>query len=220
MSFSHYVFDAYGTLFDVHSAAARHRDAIGPRWERLSDLWRTKQLEYTWVHAGMGRRATFAALTEQSLDFAIASVGGVPPGTRAQLLEAYRSLDVYPEVRDVLARLKTRGARLAILSNGDPDMLGRAIECAGLENRFDAVLSVAEAGIFKPAMRVYELATRAFAIDPPAVSFQSSNRWDVAGAKAFGFRTVWVNRTGAPDEYPALPPDIVTRDLSALASEK
>ena len=160
MSFAHYVFDAYGTLFDVHSAAARHRDAIGPDWERLSSLWRQKQLEYTWVHAGMGRHATFAALTEQSLDFAIASMGGVAPGTRARLLEAYRSLEAYPEVKGALAQLKTRGARLAILSNGDPDMLEAAIHSAGLDGAFDAVLSVASAGVFKPAMRVYELATR------------------------------------------------------------
>jgi 2-haloacid dehalogenase len=219
MGFAHYVFDAYGTLFDVHSAAARHRDAIGRDWERLSSLWRTKQLEYTWVHAGIGRHATFAALTEQGLDFAIASVGGVPPGTRARLLDAYRTLDAYPEVKHVLARLQAKGARLAILSNGDPDMLDAAIVSAGLGGVFDAVLSVADAGIFKPAKRVYELATREFAVDPPAISFQSSNRWDIAGGGAFGFRTVWVNRAGAPNEYPELPADVVVEDLTALLAE-
>jgi 2-haloacid dehalogenase len=218
MSFAYYVFDAYGTLFDVHSAAARHRDTIGPDWERLSSLWRQKQLEYTWVHAGMGRHATFAALTGQSLDFAIASMGGVAPGTRARLLEAYRSLEAYPEVTGVLARLKTNGARLAILSNGDPDMLEAAIHSAGLHGAFDAVLSVASAGVFKPAMRVYELATRQFAVEPAAISFQSSNRWDIAGAKAFGFHAVWVNRSAAPDEYPDLSADLIVKDLSALVA--
>jgi 2-haloacid dehalogenase len=216
MRFANYVFDAYGTLFDVHSAAARHRDAIGPRWERLSNLWRTKQLEYTWVHVGMDRPATFADLTEQALDVAIAGVGGVGSGTRARLLEAYRSLDAYPEVKEVLAGLRARGARLAILSNGDPDMLAAAIGSAGLDDIFEAVLSVASAGVFKPSRRVYELATRTFAVEPAAISFQSSNRWDIAGARAFGFHTVWVNRTRAPEEYPALPAHAVVSDLGAL----
>lgn len=216
MRFANFVFDAYGTLFDVHSAAARHRDAIGPQWERLSSLWRTKQLEYTWVHAGMDRPATFAELTEQALDFAIATVGGAAPAVRSRLLEAYLSLDAYPEVKEVLAGLKARGARLAILSNGDPDMLDAAVDSAGLANVFDAVLSVASAGVFKPSRRVYDLATRAFAVEPAAISFQSSNRWDIAGARAFGFHTVWVNRTSAPEEYPALPADAVVSDLAAL----
>lgn len=214
-----YVFDAYGTLFDVHSASARHRDAIGPSWERLSELWRTKQLEYTWVLAAAGRHATFWQVTQEALDYAIAATGGVADGVRAKLLAAYRQLDAYPEVPHVLARLKDGGARLAILSNGDPELLDAAIASAGLGGSFDAVLSVAEAGVFKPSMKVYALATTRFGVEPEAITFVSSNRWDIAGGSAFGFRAVWVNRRGAPDEYPALPPARVLHDLAPLGDE-
>jgi 2-haloacid dehalogenase len=125
-------------------------------------------------------------------------------------------MDPYPEVKEVLGTLKARGARLAILSNGDPDMLEDAVRAAGLQHSLDAVLSVAAAGIFKPASAVYRLATEHFRTQPEHISFQSSNRWDIAGAKAFGFRCVWINRADAPDEYPDLPPDRTARDLRAL----
>ena len=212
----HFVFDAYGTLFDVHSAAARFRDEIGPQADRLSQIWRTKQLEYTWVQAAAGRHGTFRAATEQGLDFAIASIGGVPPGVRAKLLGAYDALSAYPEVAGMLSDLKARGARLAVLSNGDPDMLAAAVGTAGLSALLDDVISVAEAGLFKPAMSVYALCTSRFGIAAQEMSFQSSNRWDVAGARMFGMRTVWVNRTNQPDEYPDYPPDIVRADLRGL----
>lgn len=216
LAFGVYVFDAYGTLFDVHSAAARAKEDIGPAWERLSEIWRAKQLEYTWIHAATGRHATFAELTEQSLDNAIARVGGVPSGVRGRLLATYRELDAYPEVRSVLQALAARGARLAILSNGDPDMLASAVAAAGLDGLFAAVISVAEAGVFKPSMKVYAHCCERLATAPALISFQSSNRWDIAGAKAAGLRTVWINRAGLPDEYPAMPADIVARDLSVL----
>lgn len=215
----HFLFDAYGTLFDVHSAAARHRDAIGPSWERLSEIWRSKQLEYTWVLAAAGRHATFRELTERALDFAIASVGGVPAGLRAQLLDAYRALSAYPEVPEVLASLRRSGATLAILSNGDPDMLEEAMRSAGLEGALDAVLSVHAIGVFKPSMKVYAMATQRFGVEPGAITFVSSNRWDVAGGAAFGLKAVWVNRRGAPDEYPDLAPARVLQNLSPLATE-
>lgn len=211
-----FVFDAYGTLFDVHSAAARHAGEIGPHADRLSQIWRLKQLEYTWIRAAAGRHGTFRAMTEQGLDYAIASVGGVAPGVREKLLAAYDTLLAYPEVPAMLARLKAAGARTAILSNGDPDMLASAVRSAGLDGSLDDVISIADAGIFKPAMRVYALATERFGVAPHAISFQSSNRWDVAGAKVFGFRTVWINRLGAPDEYTDLPADVVLPDLSRL----
>jgi 2-haloacid dehalogenase len=212
-----FVFDAYGTLFNVHAAAERHRDAIGPKWQQLSQTWRTKHIEYTWVHSLSQRPATFWDLAQRSLDFAIASVGdAVPAEVRDRLLAAYRTMDAYPEVAEVLATLEGRGARLAILSNGDPDMLDDAVRAAKLENLFDAVLSVTAAGIFKPAPAVYRLATERFGCAPGDISFQSSNRWDIAGAKAFGFHCVWINRTGAPDEYPGLRPDRVVRDLRGL----
>lgn len=212
----HFVFDAYGTLFDVHSPVARLADSIGPNASELSQTWRTKQLEYTWFHTATGRYRSFRELTAESLDFAIARHGGVPPGVRDKLLEAYRTLAAYPEVAAVLAALRTRGANLAILSNGDPDMLHEAIAAAGLSGAFDAVLSVSAAGTYKPAMTVYALASEHFGVAPAAISFQSSNRWDIAGARAFGFRTAWINRTGAPDEYRDLSPDTVLSDLTGL----
>src|SRR5262249_25127946 len=127
-----------------------------------------------------------------------------------------RTMDPYPEVQDVLAALKARGDKLVILSNGDADMLNDAVRGAKLEGLFDAVISVVSAGIFKPSPKVYQLIIGRFACHPGEASVQSSNRWDIAGAKAFGFRSVWVNRAGAPDEYPDLPPDRIVRDLRAL----
>lgn len=214
-----YVFDAYGTLFDVHSAAARHAAVIGPGWERLSQIWRVKQLEYTWVWAATGRHTTFAALTEAALDFAAASIGGVPDGCRAELLGAYRRLGAYPEVDGVLRRLRGRGVQLAILSNGDPDMLADAIDAAGLAGLFDHVVTVHEAGNFKPVPAVYRLVVDRLGVDPAVISFQSSNRWDIAGAKVAGFGCVWINRTGQPDEYRETPPDRVLPDLTGLLED-
>lgn len=211
-----YIFDAYGTLFDVHSAAARHSAEIGERWQVLSDIWRTKQLEYTWVRSLAGQRATFWQVTQEALDFAIAASGGLDAALRDKLLSAYRELDAYPEVPGVLGALRAQGAKVAILSNGDPAMLADAVRSAGVGDLFDAVLSVEPAGIFKPAPRVYELATSRFGLPPRNMSFLSSNRWDIAGAKAYGFCTVWINRGGRPDEYPDLAADTVLDDLRGL----
>ncbi len=211
-----YVFDAYGTLFDVHSAAARHAERIGERWEALSETWRTKQLEYTWVRALAGRQVSFWRATEDALDYAAEKAGGLEKGLRDDLLEAYRDLDAYPECADVLAGLRERGAKVAILSNGDPDMLERAVKSSGLSGAFDAVLSVQEAGIFKPAARVYRLAVDSLGVEADRISFQSSNRWDIAGASAFGFRCVWVNRVDRPDEYLDMPAHQTLRDLRGL----
>jgi len=210
------VFDAYGTLFDVHSAAARHAAAIGPQWERLSQLWRTKHLEYTWIWAQTGRHTTFWRLAAESLDYAAAVTGGLPHGVKQELLAAYRSLAAYPEVPEVLSALKQRGAKTAILTNGDPDMIADAVRSAGLAGAFNDIVTVHEAGVFKPDARVYRLVTDRFRIAPAAVSFQSSNRWDVTGAKVAGFRTAWVNRMGLPDEYPDTPADLVVSDLRGL----
>jgi 2-haloacid dehalogenase len=212
-----YVFDAYGTLFDVHAAAEREKDVIGPSWQELSRTWRTKHIEYSWHHAFTGKPATFWQLAECSLDYAIAALGGGLSGeVRGRLLASYRVMAAYPEVREVLAQLKARGDKLAILSNGDPDMLDDAVRAAKLDGQFDAVLSVSAASTFKPQMKVYQLVLDRFGGSAGDVSFQSSNRWDIAAAKAFGFRCAWVNRTGAPDEYPALAPDRVAKDLRAL----
>lgn len=211
-----FVFDAYGTLFDVHSAAGRLKDAIGPHAARLSEIWRAKHLEYTWVLSLAGRQATFRALAEQSLDTAIAMAGGIAPGMRERLLDGYLTLDAYPEVARVLGALRERGSRLAILSNGDPDMLAAAVASAGLHGLLDAVLSASAAQIFKPSARVYALATSRLGLQPGQIVFVSSNRWDVAGARACGFETVWINRMSGPDEYPDLSPGAVAANLDAL----
>ncbi|HZT19661.1 MAG TPA: haloacid dehalogenase type II, partial [Dongiaceae bacterium] len=195
------VFDAYGTLFDVHSAVARHAGRLGPEADALSRLWRVKQLEYTWVRSLMRRHADFQACTAAALDFALASLGIEDPDLRPALLEAYLRLDAYPEVPGVLRTLREAGLRSAILSNGTPAMLEGAVRAAGLEGLLDACLSVEERGIYKPDPSVYRLATDRFGVAPAEVSFQSSNAWDVAGARAFGFRAVWVTRTKQPDEY-------------------
>lgn len=213
-----YVFDAYGTLLDVHSAVARLRDRVGPDADRLSQLWRTKQLEYSWVRTLMGRYRDFWSLTEDALDFAIASVGGVDRGVRAELLDAYRALDAYPEVPAVLTELRGRGAKTAILSNGSPGMLRAAIEAAGIDGLLDATLSVDALGVFKTDPRTYALVGERFGCEPRAVSFQSSNRWDIAGATAFGFRCRWINRTGAPEEYADLSPVETLKGLDELLS--
>jgi len=213
----HFVFDAYGTLFDVHSAASRFRDEIAD-WSHLSYLWRTKHLEYTWIHAQTGRHIPFWTLAQRSLDYAIAATGGVPPGVRDDLLSAYRTLSAYPDVADVLRGLKQGGARLAILTNGDPDMIDDAVASAGLRDLLDDIITVHEAGVYKPNAAVYRLASDRFGVAPQQISFQSSNRWDVAGGKVFGFHCVWVNRQGAPDQYPDMPADLVVEDLKPLLS--
>lgn len=216
MATSLYVFDAYGTLFDIHSAVARHRTEIGPEANRLSELWRTKQLEYSWVRTLMGRMRDFQALTEDALDFAAARCGGISAGLRARLLLAYAELDAYPDVRPALEGLRAAGARTAILSNGSRPMLALAIGSAGLADCLDASLSVDEAGAFKTDPRTYGLVGAHFGTRPNEVAFVSSNRWDVAGAAAFGFHVFWINRAGMPDEYRDLPPVAVLASLTDL----
>jgi 2-haloacid dehalogenase len=196
-----FVFDAYGTLLDVHAAIARHRAAAGPDAERLSEIWRIKQLEYSWTLTLAGRYIDFWTLTERALDFALARVPSVNKALKPQLLAAYETLDAYPDARPMLAELKSHGSSTAILSNGTPAMLSAAIAAAKLEPVLDAVLSVDPLRIYKPRPEVYQLACDAFNVTPQEIIFISANRWDVMGAQAFGFRTVWVNRAGAPNEY-------------------
>lgn len=213
-----YVFDAYGTLFDVHAAVRRHAGEIGPQGQLFSELWRAKQLEYSWVSTLMGHYADFWTLTERGLDFAFAKMPGVDLRLRQPLLDAYWQLDCYEEVPGVLKALKASGARLAILSNGSPAMLESAIRSSALDTVLDDVFSVETVRRFKTDQSVYEMVTNAWRIYPDAVSFQSSNRWDIAGARRFGFHTVWLNRTGQPDEYEDFPPDLILPSLSGLGS--
>jgi 2-haloacid dehalogenase len=218
MPYEVHVFDAYGTLFDVHSAVARNAALAGPEAARLSLLWRTKQLEYSWTRSLMGRYVDFWRITEEALDFSLGSVAGTAPGARAALLDAYRELDAYPEVRDVLCALKARGSTLAILSNGTADMLLQAARSAGIDDLLDDILSVDAIGIYKTAPAAYALVTERYRLAPGAVSFQSSNGWDIAGATAFGFHCRWINRTAQRAEYGDLAPAEVLPDLRGLVA--
>jgi 2-haloacid dehalogenase len=212
-----FCFDAYGTLFDVHAAIGRHRVAAGPDADRLSEVWRTKQLEYTWTLTLAGRYEDFWTLTERALDFALARFPAVDRALKPKLLDAYRILDAFPDAAAVLHALKARGHRTAILSNGSPAMLATAVDAAGLRSDLDAVLSVDAVRMYKPRPEVYRLVTTQFGVAPADVTFVSSNRWDVMGAIAFGFRAAWVNRGRMPDEYAELAPVRVLSGLGGLA---
>lgn len=220
MHFSAYVFDAYGTLFDVHAAVRRHAGDIGPQGQVLSELWRAKQLEYSWVRTLMGSYRDFWELTAQALDFALRKMPSVDPGLRQPLLDAYWRLDCYPEVPAVLKAIKAGGSRVAILSNGSPAMLESAVRSAALDTVVDDVFSVDALRRFKTDPQVYDLVTTAWRLYPGDVSFQSSNRWDIAGAQKAGFRTVWINRTGQPDEYADHAPALILRSLEGLLSSR
>jgi 2-haloacid dehalogenase len=211
-----FCFDAYGTLFDVHAAIARHRAAAGPDAERLSEVWRTKQLEYAWTLTLAGRYEDFWTLTERALDFALARFPSVDRTLRPKLLDAYRVLDAFPDAAAILHALKARGHRTAILSNGSPAMLATAVDAARLRGDLDAVLSVDAVRMYKPRPEVYRLVTAQFGVAPADVTFVSSNRWDVMGATAFGFRAAWVNRGRMPDEYAEFPPVRVLTGLEQL----
>jgi 2-haloacid dehalogenase len=210
------VFDAYGTLLDVHSAVQRHAGSVGPDAKSMSDTWRQKQLEYSWVLSLSGRYTAFWTLTERALDYALARHPNVNPSLRPALLEAYRRLDAYPEVPAALDALRAAELKTAILSNGDTAMLDMAVRSAALHDHLDTVLSVDPAGIFKTSPRAYDLAPQRLGVDKREIVFVSSNRWDVAGAAAYGFTPVWVNRTDQPDEYPGLAPAQMIDSLNAL----
>jgi len=210
------VFDAYGTLFDFNSAVMRCRDDIGDAAERLSDIWRQKQLQYTWLRSLMQRHADFWQVTGEALDFALATVAIDNAGLRDRLMALYRELDTFPEVTDVLNRLKQGGMQTAILSNGAPDMLNAGVDAAELGDILDAVLSVEDVGVFKPDPRVYQLAVDRLGVAPAEICFMSSNGWDAVGAAAFGFRVVWINRYKQPAEQLPARPDVVLDSLSPL----
>jgi 2-haloacid dehalogenase len=211
-----FVFDAYGTLFDVHAAIGRHRAAVGPDADRMSELWRTKQLEYSWTLTLAGRYEQFWTLTERALDFALARFPAVDRALKPRLMDAYLTLDAFADASATLRALKARGHKTAILSNGSPDMLAAAVAGAALGGDLDAVLSVDTLRMYKPRSEVYRLVTDHFGIAPRDVVFVSSNRWDVMGATAFGFRAAWINRAKNPDEYADLAPERVLSDLGGL----
>jgi len=211
-------FDAYGTLFDVHSVISTCNQVFPEKGPALSQLWRAKQLEYTWLRSLMGRYEDFWQVTEAALIFACRSLGlDCPPATREKLMDSYLHLDPFPEVRQALQSLVRY--KLAILSNGSPRMLAAAVENTGLKAVFADVISVDEVKIFKPSPRVYELAARHLNVPQGAIGFISSNFWDIAGAKSFGLWTCWINRSKAPEEELGVRPDAIIGSLAELEKE-
>lgn len=210
------VFDAYGTLFDLAAAARGCRDVLGDRIDPLTALWRDKQLQYTWLRAAQGRHADFWQVTGDALDFALATLAVDVFGLRDRLMTLYLTLEAFPEVPDVLGRLKRAGLPTAILSNGTPKMLDAAVEAAGLGGLLDAILSVEEVGVYKPHPKVYQLAVDRLGLPAAAIAFQSSNAWDAHAASAFGMQVVWCNRYGQRPERLPGKPDREVRSLFEL----
>ncbi|HKO08942.1 MAG TPA: haloacid dehalogenase type II [Alphaproteobacteria bacterium] len=210
------VFDAYGTIFDYNSAAARCREALGDKADALSRLWRDKQLQYSWLRALMGRHAEFWQVTSDALDYALETLGVADAALKERLMSCYLTLDCFPEVPAMLEQLRAAGMKTAILSNGSPRMLAAAVEGARLGALLDAVLSVEEAGVYKPHPRVYQLAADRLGVPADRIAFQSSNAWDAHGASAFGFKVVWCNRYGQRRERLPGRPDAEIRSLAEL----
>ena len=217
-----YVFDAYGTLFDVAGAARAAAaepggEAMAEAWPALAGHWRDRQLQYTWLRSLAGDHADFARVTADALDWAMERMDLTGGALRARLLALYDTLPAYPEAAGALAALRAAGHPVAILSNGTPGMLAAAIGASGL-GPFDAVISAEEAGTYKVSPRVYDLVERHLGAPPQAVTFVSSNGWDAAGAAAYGFDSVWVNRRGEPVERLPGHPARIVADLSGLAA--
>ena len=187
------VFDAYGTLFDVNSAAEKCKDKIGSKWEAFANHWRTTQLEYTWLRSLMNRHKNFWDVTEDSLDKSI-RVFSIDKNMKNDLLNLYKILSPYPEVKEVLESLKKKSFKLAILSNGTPSLLSDLIKNSDLNNLFDDLFSVEEVKVYKPDSRVYELPVKKYNIKASEVTFLSANTWDVSGGGNFGYNSIWVNR--------------------------
>lgn len=225
MSVTTCAFDAYGTLFDVASAARAvaaepGREAFARAWPRVAERWRAKQLQYTWLRAVMNRHADFEQVTRDALEWVLDAEGFDEPALHARLMRLYFELEAYAEAPATLQAVRDAGLNTAILSNGSPAMLDAAIASAGIGHLLDDVLSVERVGVFKPARAVYDLVGARFHCAPQHVLFVSANGWDAAAAAAYGFETVWVNRDGDPcDRLPARPHHIVTdlRDIPALA---
>ena len=187
------IFDAYGTLFDVNSAAEKCKDKIGDKWEGFANYWRTTQLEYTWLRSLMKRHKDFWQITEDSLDKSM-NAFNINKSMRSELLNLYKTLNTFPEVKDVLNKLKERNYKLAILSNGTPSLLNELVKSNNIENIFDDIFSIEDVGIYKPDSRVYDIPTKKYQIEKNEVAFLSANTWDVSGGGNYGYNAIWVNR--------------------------
>ena len=187
------IFDAYGTLFDVNSAAEKCKDKIGDKWERFANFWRTTQLEYTWLRSLMNRHKDFWQITEDSLDKSMKTFD-IDPSMRNELLNLYKVLSPYKEVSDTLKALKEKKFKLAILSNGTPSLLDELVKSNHLDNLFDDIFSIEQVGVYKPSSRVYDMPVKKYNISKSEVAFLSANTWDVSGGGNYGYQSIWVNR--------------------------
>ena len=187
------IFDAYGTLFDVNSAAEKYKDKIGDKWENFANYWRTTQLEYTWLRSLMSRHKDFWQVTKDSLDKSMEAFK-IDSSMRGDLLDLYKILSTFPEVKEVLSKLKEKNYKLAILSNGTPTLLNELVKSNNLEGIFDKIFSIEQVGIYKPSSKVYDIPIQKYKIQKDEVMFLSANTWDVSGAGNYGYKSVWVNR--------------------------
>ena len=209
------VFDAYGTLFDVNSAAEKCKDKIGAKWETFANFWRTTQLEYTWLRSLMKRHKNFLEITEDSLDKSI-RVFNIDKSLKNELLNLYKILTTYPEVRGVLENLKKKKLKLAILSNGTPALLNELVKSNNLDNLFDDLFSIEEVGIYKPDSKVYDIPIKKYNIKKNEVAFLSANTWDVSGGGNYGYNSIWVNRNKNTFDNLDYVPKYQIEDLSKL----
>ncbi len=209
------VFDAYGTLFDVNSAANSCKDRIGDKWESFSNYWRKTQLEYTWLRSLMQRHKDFWEITKDSLDKSIKEFK-IDPSLKGELLELYKKLSIFPEVNEVLKQLRKKNIKLAILSNGTPNTLNQLIINNKLQNIFDDIFSVEIVKIYKPSSKAYSIPIKKYKVDKKEILFLSSNTWDVSGAGNFGFNAIWVNRNDITFDLLDFKPNLQIKNLNEL----
>jgi len=209
------VFDAYGTLFDVNSAAAKCKKKLGNRWESFANTWRTTQLEYTWLRSLMNKHKNFWEITEDSLDHTMETFK-IKQEMRSELLNLYKELSPYPEVKECLEGLKSKKIKIAILSNGTPDLLKKLVKNNNIQNYFDDIMSIESVGIYKPDPKVYEMPIKKYGCKPENICFMSSNTWDVSGGGVFGYNAVWVNRFNKIFDKLSYKPQFVINNLNQL----
>ena len=209
------IFDAYGTLFDVNSAAEKCKDKIGNKWENFANFWRTTQLEYTWLRSLMKKHKNFWQITEDSLDKSMETFQ-IDKSLRNDLLSLYKELSPYPEVKNVLENLKKKSFKLAILSNGTPELLNHLVKSSDLENLFDDIFSIENVEIYKPSSQVYDLPIKKYNIQKNEVAFLSANTWDVSGGGNYGYHSIWVNRTNNIFDNLDYKPNNQIKNLSEL----
>ena len=209
------IFDAYGTLFDVNSAAEKCKDKIGKKWESFSNYWRTTQLEYTWLRNLMGRHKDFWQITEDSLDKSM-KVFEIDSSMKSDLLNLYKILSTFPEVKDTLNILKEKNYKLAILSNGTPSLLNELVKSNNLDNIFDDIFSIEEVGIYKPDSKVYDMPIKKYQIQKNEVAFLSANTWDVSGGGNYGYNSIWVNRNNNIFDNLDYKPKLEIKNLKSL----